>query len=148
MTDRAVISATFSEWKMVKTRKTLQLVFEVPLEKQAEVLRVLGTPMPDKEHWCAIAPLVEKPKASEAREHKSWGELSPTQQAGIRCGDIDFRRWVHTRANCCVQPTETEVARWVRSMCGVESRSELNSNEGAAATWRRIDADFLNRDRP
>lgn len=53
----AAIRATFAEWRMVKTRKVLQLVFEVPLEQQAGVLTTLGAPMPDAEIWCGIARL-------------------------------------------------------------------------------------------
>ena len=57
MTDAAIIEAEYVEWKMVKTRKALQLIFEVPLEKQALVQAVLGTPMPDTSTPVAIARL-------------------------------------------------------------------------------------------
>lgn len=57
MTAPAAIRAVFAEWRMVKTRKVLALIFEVPLEQQAEVLTMLGAPMPDAEIWCGIARL-------------------------------------------------------------------------------------------
>lgn len=55
------IRATFADWRTVKTRKALQLIFEVSLEQQAEVLAILGAPMPDVDTWVAIARL--KPDA-------------------------------------------------------------------------------------
>ena len=51
----AAIRAAYSDWRPVKSRKVLQLVFEVPLERQTEVLTMLGAPMPDREIWCGIA---------------------------------------------------------------------------------------------
>jgi hypothetical protein len=55
MTDARAIRATFSDYKTVKTRRTLQLVMEVPIEQQADVFEKLGYPMPDAERWVAIA---------------------------------------------------------------------------------------------
>jgi hypothetical protein len=51
------IKATFADWRTVKSRKMLQLIFEVPLETQAEVLTTLGAPMPDRDIWVALARL-------------------------------------------------------------------------------------------
>ncbi len=65
MTDARVIKATFAEWKMIKTRKVLQLVLEIPLEQQGEVLTRLGPPMPDQEKWVAVA-LLDGLVASES----------------------------------------------------------------------------------
>ncbi len=36
------IRATYSDLKLVKTRKVLQLIFEVPIEEGDNALRVLG----------------------------------------------------------------------------------------------------------
>jgi hypothetical protein len=62
----AAIKATFADWRTVKGRKVLQLIFEVSLEQQGDVLSVLGAPMPDEARWCGIALLAE-PVA------RSWG---------------------------------------------------------------------------
>lgn len=122
--DRRFITATFADWRTVKSRKSLQLVFEVSLEQQAEVLTMLGAPMPDVQRWCAIALLntsspagsqsrqhtpdherttvadkdrTPEPQTSPAGEHKErrpWETLSPSQQAGILCSDKAFQQWV------------------------------------------------------
>ena len=58
MTDKAAFSATYSDWKVVKTRRVVQIVFEVPLEAAGHAYNVLGgMPRFEKEEWFAIARL-------------------------------------------------------------------------------------------
>lgn len=58
----AAFSATYSDLKVVKTRKVAQFIFEVPLEAAGHALNVLGgMPLPMEERWVAIARL-EKPE--------------------------------------------------------------------------------------
>lgn len=64
MTDAAIL-ATFADWRTVKGRKVLQLVFEVPLEDQAKVLSHLGPPMPMADIWCGIAKIEREKERSE-----------------------------------------------------------------------------------
>ena len=106
MTDQAVIQATFSDWRTVKGRKQLQLIFEVPLERQAEVLNMLGAPMPEAEIWCAIARL----------ETRARGQVKPlfkqdntklSFEAAMRCRDPQFWQFMgvsvqraRSRRNC------------------------------------------------
>lgn len=127
MTAPAAIKATYSEWKMVKTRKVLVLSFEVPLEQQAEVLAALGTPMPDIATWVAIARLKET--AVEGR----GGKLA--QQAGILCNEGAFIKWIGA--------SDAEgAAEMVRHHCGVLSRAHLDTNEEAARKFLDLKADY------
>ena len=139
--DAAVISATFSEWKMVKTRKTLQLIFEVPLEAQAEALRVLGVPMPDKETWVAIARLEQKPKA-EAPKTKRLEDMPPAQQAGALIRDWEFRRWFDNSRfynhDLAHMQGMDRADRGIKNFCGIRSKTELNSDPIAMARWEQI----------
>lgn len=64
MTDSAIL-ATFADWRTVKGRKVLQLIFEVPLEEQAKVLSHLGAPMPMAHIWCGIARVAREGKAGD-----------------------------------------------------------------------------------
>lgn len=58
MTDRpAAIRAQFADYRTVKSRSTLQLIFEVAIEQQAEVFAALGFPLPSAPLWCAVARL-------------------------------------------------------------------------------------------
>lgn len=61
MTD-AVLQATYSDFKLIKTRKVISLSFEVPIEQANQVYAALGMPDPSKERWVAIAALVAQPK--------------------------------------------------------------------------------------
>ena len=65
MSDLAVIKAEFTDYRPVKTRKVLQLVFEVPAEQQDLVFKALGYPMLGESRWVAIAKLVDAPKRVE-----------------------------------------------------------------------------------
>lgn len=137
MSGPRAIKATFSDWRTVKGRKALQLVFEVPLEQQAEVLTMLGAPMPDNPLWCGIALLGSAPdqpvgdRSSAAKER--YAAMSPAEQARVRAGrlpgDERFRAWVahqrrwdalevaseqdaieHIREKCCYGRSRTLIA--------------------------------------
>jgi hypothetical protein len=141
MTDAAIIRATYSEWKMVKTRKVLVLSFEVPLEAQADVMAALGTPMPDAETWVAIARLRSAPIAQSAPAIEHQPEPLPrkakslAQIAGILCNSGAFQKWSGNKS-------AEEAAEWIRGHCNINSRSELDGNEDAAAIFRDLKGEF------
>jgi hypothetical protein len=141
MTAPAAIRAVFSEWRMVKTRKVLALIFEVPLEQQAEVLTMLGAPMPDAEIWCAIARLAtgaekdaaqtQSNKAQAAMDASQRGkerykESTPMQQALIRAArlpaDERFRAWVAAEYGTSIVEEDTAVRYIQERCCAGESR--------------------------
>lgn len=54
--DQAAFSASYSDWRVVKGRKVVQIVLEVPLEAANHAYNVLGgMPNPGEEKWFAIA---------------------------------------------------------------------------------------------
>lgn len=66
MTDTpAVFSASFSDWRVIKGRKVVAIVFEVPLEAADHAYNVLGG-MPNfgADQWFAIARL-QKPEGEK-----------------------------------------------------------------------------------
>jgi len=143
MSDAAIIKATYSEWKMVKTRKVLVLSFEVPLEAQETVQAALGTPMPDAETWVAIARLNLNAVAAQAEppviEHQPEPELRKpaklAQIAGILCNNGAFRKW-------CGATTVEQAAQHVRDRCNVDSRADLDTHEDAAAAFRDMKGEY------
>jgi hypothetical protein len=76
-------------------------------------------------------------RASPAPKRR-WEQLSPTEQAGIRCADPEFQRWL------CVADADL-AAMVVRQKCGVDTRAGLNTNEEAAERWRRLNNAYLLR---
>jgi hypothetical protein len=185
MTDEpAAIQASFSDFRLIKGRKTAQLILEIPIEGADAALAALGgIPQPHSERWVGVARLngvATVPLANNAPltngavwvegensyqyQNGDWVPNNPYQsgkrpgdvakaepeenntklslQAVMRCKDPLFWRFLNTQT---VQPVEDETdAAWVvRQLCGVESRSGLNTDPHAAALWRILDAKFL-----
>jgi hypothetical protein len=59
--------ATYSDWKLIKTRGVVQVVMEVPLSEADAAYQILGG-MPDfsSERWFGIAPLKNPPAEKES----------------------------------------------------------------------------------
>lgn len=143
-----VIDACFHDWRTVKGRKSLQLIFEIPLEKQGDVLALLGHPEPSGSKWCMIAlrapekaqaPAVQASDSERSSKPKrKFNELSLPEQAGIRCEDGRFERFLHDRMPDGFVTAEDAV----RALCGVSSRRELSTNHAAANKWRAIEREF------
>lgn len=167
MTARAAFHATYSDFRLIKTRKIIQIVCEVPLERANEVLRVLGgMPDPAAEKWCAIAvlnlnkaqqpvedndqprpPLTPQssPKAGGAKNHtgtkKPWHEMRSSQQAGLLCNDISFQRYI-AELNNRLEPNKELTVNFVRNYCGVTSRSLINESDTARAKWNDLVSNY------
>jgi hypothetical protein len=152
MSEARVIKATYSEIKMVKTRKVGQLVLEFPLEQFAEIVKRLGVPMPDQEKWVAVA-LLDELVASET-EHRAeerraklsivgkerYASLSPEQRAvadaGMLAQDPQFQLW------CGHARSEEGATHFIRVACGVLSRRDIVSNPDAYEAFIRLKTDF------
>lgn len=62
-----------------------------------------------------------------------WDALGPVKQAGILATDASFIRFANESFQAKV---ETDAADFIRNTCGVTSRRDLSTNEGARKTWR------------
>lgn len=147
-------SATYSDFRLVKGRKVVQFVFEVPLEQADAALEILGgVPKIGEETWVGVAPLkLSVARSSEAeraahngevagstpagptKQRTPWHELRPSTQAALACRDVAFQKWLGVKDDDPIKKEES--AAWaVRSMCGVKSRSELDNSTEAARRW-------------
>jgi hypothetical protein len=65
MSEPAAFSASYADWKVIKTRRVVQIVLEVPLEAAGHAYNVLGG-MPNfgGEEWFAVARLNKEPAQS------------------------------------------------------------------------------------
>ena len=145
MTMPKVIKATFSDWRPVKGRKVLQMVFEIPLEQTSEVLTMLGAPMPDSETWCAIA-LLDMRKfdadgnlPDEPRAGRAFCELPFPQQAGIKSNDLKFQLWLSKKD---VGRECEDAAEAIRLWCGVTSRADIQPGTKAGERWLALLREF------
>lgn len=61
MENPAAFGAEYVDWKVIKTRRSVQIVFEIPLEAAGHAIECLGgMPDNDKSIWFAIAKM-DKP---------------------------------------------------------------------------------------
>ena len=130
-TDAAAFTATFSDWRTVKSRKALQLVLEVPLEQQGQVLAILGAPMPDNPKWVAVALL--DPKATQEapqKERRRFDEMPLPSQAALLCQDERFQAWMRDQYDCIADGATA--ADLLREWCAIDSRAELATDMEAA----------------
>ncbi len=157
MSEPRVVQADFANWRPVAGRKVLQLVFEVPIEQTELVMTMLGVPMPGESKWCAIA-LLEKGAPKErkgivpqetpflekvTKDRRPFASLPLSQQAALRCNDMgQFYDFLMERNPQLSDFVSWDAAQEVRDICGVSSRSELDTNDLAAAKWRKLEADF------
>lgn len=134
--------ASYSDWKLVRTRQVVQVVFEVSLADADKAYEVLGG-MPDssKERWFGIAALRADIPATPDKTKRDWRDLGPAQQAGIRCDEPTFAAFLkEQRQDDWIEAPNA--AECVRLICGVSSRSELATNQKARVIWHQLDEQF------
>lgn len=116
----AAFKACFSDWRVIKTRAAVQLVFEIPIEQADLAYQALGgMPVAAREVWCGIARLnpesevmpseqpqsaVDTPPRQEAesvtsvpagaKERRKFEDMAPPQQAGMLCQEESFQRYL------------------------------------------------------
>ena len=80
-----------------------------------------------------------QPREAPPRERRSFDELPRSQQAGILCNEGRFQKFMgFTPGEAAIDVTACQV----RTLCHVKSRSELDTNQQAAALWDSMIADY------
>ena len=144
--------AVYADWKLVKTRQSVQIIFEVPLQEADAAYEVLGgMPAPAAERWFGIAalrdserapqPVVDKPPAGAKRDKRDWSDLQPQQQAGIRCNEPTFIAFLKEERPDDWHEAQ-DAAECVRLICGVSSRVELGINPNAGIAWSKLERQY------
>lgn len=139
MSKPAAIQASYADLRLVKSRKVLQLVFEVPLEKSNDALAVLGgMPDPSAEVWVAVARLQPVAIAPATKPKRTFDEMPAAEQAGMMCQDARFQTYLQERHKVL----GGDFAGFVRSWCGVDSRAEIKPNTKALHRWQFLMTDY------
>jgi hypothetical protein len=156
--------ATYADIKLIKTRQTVQVIFEIPQSDFDAAYEVLGgLPNPAAEKWFGIAALQpaeeeqdrkqptfesDNPATPQLSEDKrsagakrEWRDLPPAQQAGIRCDEPIFAAFLKEQRPDDWHESQN-AAECVRLICGVQSRSELGTNQKARVLWTQLNAQF------
>jgi hypothetical protein len=132
MTD-AAMQADYCDLKIIKTRKVIQVVLEIPQEAGNAFIAAFGLPRSDKNVPVAIArlnepTLLDLDVVKQIGKRPKGGKLA--QRAGIVCGEPGFKKYLlshHPYIEALGTP-----AQYLRSYCGVVSRAELDHDAGAA----------------
>ena len=137
MSDRAAaFRATYSDLKLIKGRKVVQFVFEVPIEESNKAYEVLGgMPNPAVSMWCAIARLEssarevssQKPPPTTAPIHPPAGAHdTPAQRSALLCKNELFHRYLEWLLDRNLKTVDEEFATiYLREWCNVESRAQI-----------------------
>jgi hypothetical protein len=157
----AAFQATYSDWRLIKGRKCVQIVFEVPVEKADEAYKVLdGMPDPSRSVWCAVARMnsgvIEEPKTRDSeigrpgpQSTRSGGRATSdkrlVRQAAMCCGEPIFWKFLNEKYLLPGESVDKEhgAAAAVRHICGIESRSEILPNTQAGEAWDYLYSKFL-----
>ena len=125
----AAIQASYSDYRRVKGRKVLQLIFEVPLEQAPMVHDAFGEPSPDGSTWVGIAKIDLTARPEERKP------LKLSNRAALLCKDD----WFWSYAEVGNEEAATDI---LREACKIQSRSELDTNEEAAAAFRTLESGY------
>ncbi len=134
-----IMAGTYSDFKLIKTRKVIQMIIEFPIESQHEFTQNFGLPIPHEEQYVAVAKLKEifipEPTATKL-----------IQQAGILCKEQKFGEFLRTHYNMKnVDPTKPDtIADALRALCGIRSRSEFNTDKQAVTIFERLLQEYNN----
>jgi len=157
MKQPAAFRGTYSDWRLVKTRAVVQIIFEVPLADADAAYELLGgMPVHGKERWFGIAALKSpaeeapaKPDQDRPPKHSrpdraklDWRDVQPAAQAGIRCDDPVFKAFLAEIYRAFWVQADKEADECVRLICGVSSRSELGTNQKARVIWHQLDSAY------
>ena len=139
MTDtNRVIRGTYSDFKLVKTRNVAQMVIEVPIEQAEEVIQMFGLPRTHEERWVAVAALNVEPVQRSERATQA------IQLAGMLCNAPSFGVWLrdHRGFPDLDQNSAEAVAVALRSLLGVESRTELHNSPEVVVAFNRLKGEY------
>ena len=79
--------------------------------------------------------------AGVSKPHRPFASLPLSQQCGMRCKDGHFFDFM-----CATKPeldsSPADLVMNIYAICGITSRSELDTNDIAAAKWRKLEADY------
>jgi hypothetical protein len=167
MTKAAAFRATYSDWKLIRTRSCVQIVFEIPLEQSGSAYDALGgMPNPAAEVWCGIARLAlpienigNDVDVGEAISSSHPGQASPSlspdkpvterslaQRAGALCTKPAFWQFLNETSECiprgCRISNKDEAKLVVRTECDVKSRADIIPGTPAGDKFEQLDSRF------
>lgn len=139
MTD-AVMQGAYSDFKVIKSRKVIQMVIEFPIESSATFVEMFGIPQPHEEQWVAVALMN---KTAVVRNETA---MKAIQDAGMLCKNTSFGIWLKDeRGMTEINPQDpNSIAQALRAILGIRSRSELQTDSEALKVWHALKSSYDN----
>lgn len=136
----ALMQGTYSDFKVIKGRKVVQVVIEFPIEQAEVVTSTFGIPQPHMEKWVAVALLKEEAVVRNENATKA------IQEAGILGKDPRFGAWLRDERHMSeVDPEDhNTIAEALRAILGIRSRSELSTDTEAMKVWHSLKSSYEN----
>ena len=134
----SIMRGAYSDFKVIKSRKVIQMVVEFPIESSNSFVEMFGIPQPHEEQWVAVA-LMDK-RAVIRNETAAIA----IRDAGILCKNPSFGEWLRVeRGMSEVDPDDSDsIAQAVRAILGIRSRSELSDNSEALQVWFALKSSY------
>ncbi len=86
-------------------------------------------------------PVAKAPPAPPEKVRRPFHDLPLSQQAGIRCGDEGFQRFIREAHNQDIVDEDSAV-QFTRYWCGVKSRSEFDAGAVVGENWKSLNAEY------
>lgn len=147
MSKPAAIQGQLVEARNIATHKCVRLWIDVPAEMGKTIIDTFGwptmvDPVPVAVAWIKPPGGKTIDAVAEPKEQREWKDLPGPQQAGIMANDKRFwaylREW-HGRSTF----NADHAAHNIRSICGVDSRSEFKPDTPALQRWNMLASAYL-----
>jgi hypothetical protein len=123
----AAFEANYGDWRLVKGRKVVQIVLEVPMESADHAYKVLGgMPNPGAGVWLAVARLAGKSRLPTQ-------EPAQAQKIAMRCGEPKFKEFLIFKN----EHGPDDPAQWLREYFDVGSRKQISPKD-----WEEFENEF------
>lgn len=141
------ISGSLVDARNVATHKSFRLVIDIPAEEAMTAIEAFGWPTMAAPVPVAVARLAVAPEIEATAEvvpisgKRTWRELSYAQQAGIRCNEPAFWKYLTEVGEADVGDAD-KAANYVRLICKVHSRADFDKYPWAKAEWLHLERKY------
>ena len=145
MSEPRAIDGDYANFALVKTRGVCQVIVEFPIEHAEKVTRLLGFPHHGKIKRVAVALLNEPGPTTQLDTGPAEGGAATTERnaappspkpnstrAVMMAKDARVQRYLTELAGYSVD-AESKADVAIKKLCGVRSKSDLNTGDGAVA---------------
>jgi len=136
---------------------TVRLALDGTDEGDAHPFRGLGTGKHGQRFMAVLVPVNDEGEAIAEqpieKPRTPWRQKTRAQQAGIRCGEERFQRWLNRRYSPLARTLVADHGPYEKAdalardiicgVCGVPSRRTLDADDPGGVKWDALDAQYM-----